>query len=36
VAVIPKGNVPKQKIEGMNIIGVERIDQALTKLRELD
>jgi DNA repair protein RadA/Sms len=36
VAVIPKGNVPKQKIEGMNIIGVERIDQAFTKLRELD
>jgi DNA repair protein RadA/Sms len=36
VALIPKGNVPKQKIEGMNIIGVERIDQALTKLRELD
>ena len=36
VALIPKGNMPKQKIEGMNIIGVERIDQAFTKLRELD
>ena len=36
IALIPKGNMPKQKIEGMNIIGVERIDQAFTKLRELD
>jgi DNA repair protein RadA/Sms len=35
-ALIPKGNVPKQKIEGMTIISVERIDQAFTKLRELD
>ncbi|NNG23416.1 DNA repair protein RadA [Telluria aromaticivorans] len=35
-ALIPKGNVPKQKIEGMTIIAVERIDQAFTKLRELD
>ncbi|MDK6076850.1 DNA repair protein RadA [Massilia varians] len=36
IAVIPKGNVPKQKIEGMTIVAVERIDQAFTKLRELD
>jgi DNA repair protein RadA/Sms len=36
IALIPKGNMPKQKIEGMNIIAVERIDQAFTKLRELD
>ncbi|OON63459.1 DNA repair protein RadA [Massilia sp. KIM] len=36
VAVIPKANVPKQKIEGMTIIAVERIDEAFTKLRELD
>jgi DNA repair protein RadA/Sms len=35
-AIIPKANVPKQKIEGMNIIAVERIDQAFSKLRELD
>ncbi|WP_313705692.1 DNA repair protein RadA [Massilia sp.] len=35
-AIIPKANVPKQKIEGMNIISVERIDQAFSKLRELD
>jgi DNA repair protein RadA/Sms len=34
--VIPKANVPKQKIEGMTIVAVERIDEAFTKLRELD
>jgi DNA repair protein RadA/Sms len=36
IAVIPKANVPKQKIEGMNIVAVERIDEAFSKLRELD
>jgi DNA repair protein RadA/Sms len=36
VAVIPKANVPKQKIEGMTIVAVERIDEAFSKLRELD
>jgi DNA repair protein RadA/Sms len=36
VAVIPKSNVPKQKIEGMTIVAVERIDEAFSKLRELD
>jgi DNA repair protein RadA/Sms len=35
VAMIPKANVPKQPIEGMTIIGVERIDDAFTRLREL-
>ena len=34
-ALIPKTNAPKQKIEGMNIIAVERIEQALAKVREL-
>jgi DNA repair protein RadA/Sms len=34
--VIPKSNVPKQKIEGMTIVAVERIDEAFSKLRELD
>jgi DNA repair protein RadA/Sms len=36
VAVIPKGNAPKQGIEGMTIVPVERIDQAFNKVRELD
>ncbi len=36
IALIPKSNVPKQKIEGMTIIAVERIDEAFNKLRELD
>ncbi|MRV73940.1 DNA repair protein RadA [Duganella sp. FT92W] len=35
VAMIPKANVPKQPVEGMTIIGVERIDDAFTRLREL-
>ena len=34
LALIPKSNVPKQKIEGLNILAVERIDEALTKMRE--
>jgi DNA repair protein RadA/Sms len=34
-AMIPKANAPKQPIEGMSIIAVERIDQAFDKLREL-
>ena len=36
IAVIPKANAPKQKIEGMTIVAVERIDEAFNKLRELD
>jgi DNA repair protein RadA/Sms len=34
LAMIPKANAPKQAIEGMTIIAVERIDQAFDKLRE--
>ena len=34
IALIPKSNAPKQKIEGLTIIAVERIDEALTKVRE--
>ena len=36
VALIPKSNAPKQKIEGLTIIAVERIDQALSRIREID
>jgi DNA repair protein RadA/Sms len=32
--LIPKANAPKQKIEGLTIIGVERIDEALNRVRE--
>jgi DNA repair protein RadA/Sms len=35
-AMIPKSNMPKTKIEGLVIIPVERIDEAFTRLRELD
>ncbi|WGG48609.1 DNA repair protein RadA [Rugamonas sp. DEMB1] len=34
LAMIPKANAPKQPIEGMTIIAVERIDDAFNKLRE--
>jgi DNA repair protein RadA/Sms len=36
IAVIPKTNAPKQPIEGMRIVPVERIDEAFNKLREID
>jgi DNA repair protein RadA/Sms len=36
IAMIPKANAPKQKLEGMTIVAVERIDEAFNKLRELD
>ncbi len=34
LAMIPKANAPKQAIEGMTIIAVERIDDAFTRMRE--
>ena len=36
IALIPKANAPKQPIEGLIIVAVDRIDQALTKLREIE
>ncbi|NUU00079.1 DNA repair protein RadA [Herbaspirillum robiniae] len=36
IAVIPKANAPKQPIEGLKVIAVERIDDALQKSREID
>jgi len=36
IAMIPKSNAPKHKIEGMTIVAVERIEEAFNKLRELD
>jgi DNA repair protein RadA/Sms len=35
MALIPKANTPKQPVEGMTIVAVERIDEAFNKLREL-
>ncbi len=34
MALVPKANLPKHKIEGLQVIGVERIDEAMTKVRE--
>ncbi|ELX13798.1 MULTISPECIES: DNA repair protein RadA [Oxalobacteraceae] len=35
MAMIPSANAPKQPIEGMTIIAVDRIDDAFNKLREI-
>ena len=35
-ALIPKANAPKQKISGLHIIAVERIDQALARIRVIE
>jgi DNA repair protein RadA/Sms len=35
IAMIPTANAPKQPIEGMTIIAVDRIDDAFNKLREI-
>ena len=34
LALIPKANAPKHPIEGLTIIAVERIDEALNRIRE--
>lgn len=35
IAMIPSSNAPKQAIEGITILAVDRIDDAFTKLREI-
>ena len=34
-AILPRANLPKGKIEGLELIGVERVDQAVQALRNL-
>jgi len=34
-AIVPKANAPKQAIKGMQVFAVERLEQALSKVREL-
>jgi DNA repair protein RadA/Sms len=36
LAVIPKANAPKQNIDGLEVIAVERIEQAIDRVRHLD
>ncbi|WP_118179143.1 DNA repair protein RadA [Paraburkholderia phosphatilytica] len=36
VALIPKANAPKQPVEGLNVIAVERIEQAIDRIRTLE
>ena len=33
MAIIPKANKPKQEIAGMEIIAVERVEDAVAKMR---
>ncbi len=35
MALVPKANAPRQPIEGLEIIAVDRIDEAMAKMREL-
>ena len=35
VAVIPKANAPKKPIPGMTVHAVERVDEAISLVREL-
>lgn len=34
-AIVPKANAPKQAIKGLEVFAVERLDQALNKMREI-
>jgi DNA repair protein RadA/Sms len=34
-AIVPKANAPKAKIAGLEVIAVQRVDEAVAKLREL-
>src|SRR5450830_759624 len=36
IAMIPKANAPKQEVEGLKVVAVERIDEALQKIRNID
>lgn len=33
IAIVPKANLPKAAIEGMEVIGVERVEEAVAKVR---
>lgn len=35
LAIVPKANMPKKPIDGMTVIGVERVEEALSELRAL-
>jgi DNA repair protein RadA/Sms len=36
VAIVPKANAPKQAIAGMRVIAVDRIEEAMDRVRELE
>ncbi|PTD98011.1 DNA repair protein RadA [Pseudothauera lacus] len=36
VAIVPRANAPRQDIDGLQVIAVDRIEEALDRVRELD
>ena len=36
VALIPKANAPKQPIDGLTVVAVDRIEEAIDKVRGLE
>ncbi|WP_341647363.1 DNA repair protein RadA [Thauera humireducens] len=36
IAIVPKANAPKQAIDGLKVIAVDRVEEALEKMRELE
>jgi len=34
-AIVPRGNAPKGRITGLDVIAVERVDEAVRLLRDL-
>jgi DNA repair protein RadA/Sms len=36
VALVPKANMPKKPIEGLTLWPIERIDEAIARVRELN
>jgi DNA repair protein RadA/Sms len=34
MALIPKANAPKQSIEGLEVIAVDRVEHALARVRD--
>lgn len=36
IAIVPKPNVPKKAIDGLTVVGVERVDEALQAVKDLE
>jgi DNA repair protein RadA/Sms len=36
MALIPKANAPKQAIDGLKVVAVDRIEEAIDRVRDLE